>query len=338
MKRKIFTLVTASLFLATFIGCEKEELTTEFDNPMDELQDAINVAPPLALTAPSDGRFTLENPCTDEDLLRMEQERILNEKSSFNQKGLPNGTYTFTYNVTLSKSLSGTTLYSNTYAKGEVTAGGITYVPKFYWSAYVSGGVLQNTQAYITNTVTFDPTFKITISKSVSNTYSKNLIDESKTIFSIVGGVLPAWVTLRGKLDASVYMSATASCWMQQKIKIVSSTKVGAKWVNGSGWSNLSATPSPTYTSYSPSYGWNGNLTIQPALKAEVSANLYSVLGPRLTITPYYRLYLNASSRYIDRTAYLKGDVYFSLSGLGNTDLYSRNVFNKSYSFSRITF
>lgn len=328
-----------SVLLATLMSCKKEELTPEFNSPIDELQDAINVPPPLALTTTSDGKFTLENPCTNEDLLKMEQERILKEEVTFDQtKALPNGRHSFSYNVTLSKSLSGTTLYSNTYAKGEISAGGITYKPTFYWKAEVSGGVLQNTQAYIENTVTFDPTFKITISKSVSNTYNKKLIDETKTIFSIVGGLLPAWVTLRGKLDASVYMSATASCSVSQKIKIVSSTKIGSKWVKGSGWSNISATPSPTYTVYSPSYSWKGNLTIQPALKAEVSANLYSLLGPRLTITPYYKFYLNASSRYFDRTAYLKGDVYFSLKGLGNTDLYSKNVFNKSHSFSRIYF
>lgn len=328
-----------SVLLATLMSCEKEELTPEFNSPIDELQDAINVPPPLALTAPSDGGFTLENPCTDEDLLRIEQERLIEEESVIQVKALPNGPHSFTYDVTLSKSLSGTTLYSNTYAKGEITAGGITYKPRFYWSADVSGGVLQNTQAYIKNTVTFDPTFKITISKSVTGAYHKNLIDDSKTIFSIVGGFLPTWVTLRGKLDASVYMSANASCWMKQKIKIVSSTKIGSKWVKDKGWSNISENPSPTYTSYSPSYSWKGNFTIQPALKAEVSANLYTLLGPRLTITPYYKFYLNASSRYIDRTAYLKGDVYFSLRGFDNdTDFYSRNVYNKSHSFSRINF
>ena len=335
MKQRILTLVTISLLLVMFFSCQKEKIIT----PMDELQDAINVAPPLALTAPSDGIFTLENPCTNEDLLMIEQERILNEKSALNEiKGLPNGTHTFTYNITLTKSIAGTTLYNNSYAKGEVTTGGITFRPKFYWKAYISGGVLQNTEAYIQNTVTFDPTFKITMKKSISKTYVKNLINESKTIFSIIGGILPTWVTLRAKLDAGSYMNASASCWMQQKVKISGYTKIGAKWVKGTGWSNISSTPSPTYTVYSPSYGWNGNLTIQPYMIAEVSANLYSVIGPRLTITPYYYLYLNASSRYIYRKAYLKGDVYFSLSGLGNTDLYSKNVFKVSKTFSTVYF
>lgn len=335
MKQFFFTLVTMSFLLMIFFGCEKDEMPT----PMDELQDVIKVSPPLALTAPSDGRFTLENPCTNEDLLMIEQERILKEQQSLNDiKGLPDGTHEFSYDVTLTKSVAGTTLYENDYAKGEVTAGGIIFTPKFYWKAYISGGVLQNTEAYIKNTVTFDPTFKITMKKSVSKTYSTNLIDESKTVYSIVGGILPIWITLRAKLDAGSYMYATASCWMQQKIKIVSYIKIGAKWVNGTGWSNISSTPYPTYTAYSPSYGWNGSLAIQPFMKAEVSANLYSVLGPRMTVTPYFYLYLNASSRYIDRTAYLKGDIYFSLSGLGDTDLYSRNLFNVSKSFSRIYF
>jgi len=339
MKQNFSTLAAVALLLTTFIGCQKEE--TKINDPMSDLQDAMKIVTPLALTIPADKHFTLENPCTDEDLLRFEQERILNEKQSLKSvRTLVNGNHTFSYDVTLTKSCTGTTLYDNGYAKGYISAGGLTYKPRFYWAATITGGVLQNTIAYLQNTVTFDPTITVSIYKSVSTTYSKELLSSSQTSFFLAGGLLPSWVTYSGKLNASVYMNASGSCSMSQKVQVVSAATIGAKWIKGVGWSNASSTPNPTITYWAPSYSKTLTFTIQPRFVAEVSAMAYSVVGPKLTVTPYFNFYLNYTSRYIDRYAGIKGDVSFNISMFNITTgySYSKTVFNVTKPFTRITF
>lgn len=330
MKKLLLFLVAASLILAS--GCNKEDVLS----PIDELEVMMKASPPGLFPAPITGDvYTLEE-LESFELSRIENEAMYLETAD---KGLPgNGTYEFARKCNVSKSMNGIVIYDNTSARAEIVGGGITFAPEFVVKFNVASGLLQSAEAFIHNTATANPTFKVTAKKSFTNTWAKNLYKWTQTSWAIVWGVVPVWVTWEFQIDGGCYVSAAASGWIQQNVSVSSYVKIGAKWVRNQGWANISNLPSPSYSMGTPSYSWNASLTIQPYLNAFLTAKLYSVVGPRLLVSPYYTLYLNASSRYIDRTASLRGHAYFSLYGLNTSTLWNQQVFLRNYSFPRIYF
>jgi hypothetical protein len=331
MKRMTFAAFLATGIILAFwvTGCGKASSPAAPEaGPMQELEALL--APP-ALPAPESGEI-----CAIIDLEQCELARIERETELLKErpKGLTDGTYNFDAEIDITRNMAGKVIFDNTYARAEIVSGGLTFKPGFHWDAYISGGVLRNTQAYIQNTATGNAAYKVTVKGSYTNTYAKNLYYWSQTYFSLIGGWVPAWVTFNIQIDGGAYFNAQAYCWMQQGVSVSSYVRVGAKWVNGSGWSNI-AYHSPSATATTPVYSWNGSLTIQPYLNAFVSAYLYSVLGPRLLVTPYLTLYLNAPSRYIDTWARLRGHIYFDLKGLEQYTIWDKQLFLWTHQFAR---
>lgn len=336
MKKTLLLASVLALAIASFslTGCGKSSSpTAPAEEPLQQLEALM--APP-ALPAPETGDI-----CTIEDLEKLELERIIledkiiEERKSSGQKGIPgDGTYNFDATIDVSKNMAGKVIFDNSYAKAEIVSGGVSFKPGFHWDAYISGGVLRNTQAYIQNTATGNATYKITLKGAYEKTYAANLYNWTQTNFAIVGGIVPVWVTFKIQIDGGSYFKAQASCWMQQGITVTSYVKIGAKWINGVGWSNITSS-SPSATATTPTYGWNGNLTIQPYLNVFLSAYLYSVLGPRMLLTPYLTLYLDAPGRYIDTWANLRGHIYFDLKGMEQYTVWNKQLFLWSYKFSR---
>jgi hypothetical protein len=327
-------LVIVALF--TVSSCTKEEFINEPTEPVEVLDEVMDDLERLNIPAPiGDKSFT------DEELRQIDTKRIQDEQDLFKAKGLSalsDGYYTFDRGINISKSFGGLTIFENSYAKVQIVSGGISFNPSFHFDATISGGSVQSAQAYIRNTCTGNAAYKVTLKSSYTNTINQNLASWSQSAFTLVGGVVPFWITFKAQIDANVSVKATASCWVQQGVNVSSNIKVGAKWIRNVGWTNISSAPYPTFTASTPTYSSNVNLTIVPGLKVYVSANLYSVLGPEMCVNPYFRFYLNAGygGYYIDRSAYLKGSVYFSLSGLGNsTSLFNREVFAVSKTFDR---
>jgi hypothetical protein len=324
------------LALFAFNRCTKEDITHDAENPIKELNSVFDDSLRMDITAPIDN-----NVYTDEELAKIEAQRLFNEHDIFAGKGvtaLADGIAAFDKSIIVTKNFGGTIIFDNDYAKVQIVSGGISFGPSFHFDAKISNGALQSAQAYIKNSFSGNATYKVTLKKAYQNNYTKNLASWNQTAFTAIAGVVPLWVTFKMQIDANVAIKAVASCWVQQGVTVSSSIKVGTSWTRTNGWTNISNPSLPTFSATNPTFNCNANLTVEPGLKVYLSANLYSVLGPQLCVNPYFRFYLNAGSGgyYIDRTAYLRGSVYFSLSGLGySTNLYNRDVFSISKTFQR---
>jgi hypothetical protein len=324
------------LVLFTINSCTKEEFINEPMNPIEELNAVMDDPERIDIPAPVG-----DNSFTNEELKQIDAKRILDEQDIRTAKSLSalsDGYYAFDKGINVSKSFSGLTVFDNSYANVQIVSGGITFNPAFHFDATISGGAAQSAQAYISNTCTGNAAYKVTLKSSYNTSITKNLASWSQTAFTLVGGVVPFWITFKAQIDANVTMNSSASCWVQQGVTVSSNVKVGAKWTRTAGWTNVSNAPNPTFSATTPTFNSNVNLTVVPGLKVYVSANLYSVLGPQLCVNPYFRFYLNAGygGYYYDRSVNLRGNVYFSLSGLGYTSsLFNRDVFNVSKTFPR---
>ena len=334
---KILQLKPAVLsVLLTFliIGCEREDFVSP--NPAAELDRVMDRRERIDIPAPEgESYFTID------ELRILDAKRIQDEDEIHHAKSLSaisDGVYTFDKGINVSKNFSGLTVLDNSYMKVQIVSGGVTFNPAFHFDAKVTGGTLQNAQAYISNTYKGNAAYKVTLKTAYQKNITKNLASWNQSAFTLIGGVVPFWITFKAQLDANVEVKASASCWIQQGVTVSSNIKLGAKWSKTTDWTNVSSAPYPTFTATTPSFNSNANLTVSPGLKVYLSANLYSVLGPQLCVNPYFNFYLNAGSGgyYIDRTAYLKGNVYFSLKGLGySTTLFNKDVFNVYKKFPR---
>lgn len=334
---KILQLKPAILsVLLTFliIGCEREDFVPP--NPVDELDRIMDRRERIDIPAPEGDLFFTNDELRVLDAKRIQQEDEIHHAKSFS--AISDGVYTFDKSINVSKNFAGMTVLDNSYLKVQIVSGGVTFNPAFHFDAKVSGGSLQNAQAYVRNTYKGNAAYKVTLKTGYQKNITKNLVSWNQSAFTLIGGVVPFWITFKAQMDANVEVKAAASCWVQQGITVSSNIKLGARWSKTSGWTNVSSAPSPTFSATTPSFNSNVNLTVTPGLKVYLSADLYSVLGPQLCVNPYFNFYLNAGSGgyYIDRTAYLRGNVYFSLRGLGySTSLFNRNVFTVSKKFPR---
>ena len=324
------------LALFTFNRCTKEDFENGTKNPIKELNAVLDDSVRIDIPAPID-----DNTYSDEELKKIEAQRFQNEHEILTAKGLTalaDGFQSFDKSIIVTKNFGGAIIFDNDYAQVSIVSGGITFGPSFHFDANISHGAVQSAQAYIKNSFIGNATYKVTLKKAYQNTYTKNLASWNQTAFTVVAGVVPLWVTFNMQIDANVGIKAVATCWVQQGVTVSSSIKVGTSWTRTIGWTNISDAPSPSFSATNPTFNCNANLTIEPGLKVYLSANLYSVLGPQLCVNPYFSFYLNAGSGgyYVDRTAYLRASVYFSLSGLGySTNLYNRDVINISKTFPR---
>lgn len=332
-KPAVLTLLLTFLIVA---GCEREEFVYTPEDPVAELNRVMDRRERIDITAPEGDAYF-----TNDELRKIEAKRIQDEDEIHNAKSysaISDGVYVFDKGINVSKTFSGLTVLDNSYLKVQIVSGGITFNPVFHFDVKVTGGTLQNAQAYIKNSCKGNAAYKVTLKTGYQNTFSRNIASWNQSAFTLIGGVVPFWITFKAQMDANVSVKASASCWIQQGVTVSSNVTLGAKWSRTAGWANVSSAPSPTFSATTPAFNSNVNLTVTPGLKVYVSANLYSVLGPQLCVNPYFNFYLNAGSGgyYIDRTAYLRGNVYFSLKGLGySTTFFNRDVFNVSKTFTR---
>jgi hypothetical protein len=323
---------TAILMAVIFLtSCDKQEDLIVKDNPLKELETILDVKTSV-VPCPDQGVFT------DEELSVIEQKR--NEANSLHEKtSLIDGTVNVSGTVSATYSLAGKIIFNNTYAKAEITSGGITFVPNFVFKSVISGGALQSMEAYIENSITANPTLKITVKAALNNSYSAQITKFTKTMGGMIG-ILPWWVTFEIQIDGGANINGSGVCWISQGITVTSNVKVGGGWTKTGGWYSLGNVPSPSYSITSPSYSYNGNLTVKPYINCFISAKVYSILGPRFLIKPYLNLYLNATTgnRYIDRTVGLLGLVHFDLNGFNLNYTYDKTIFSVSKTFSRYYF
>lgn len=327
-------MVASFLIVLVFNSCSRNQIAgpSEQENQLNEM-----IGPPPVL--PSDSNVNTIN-----DLARLEQARILQEQKGLELKklagvqGAPDGNYSFDASVDVSKSMGGVVIFENNNVRAEIVGGGISFRPGFHWDAKIARSVLVSTEAYIYNRMTGNAVYKITFKTSYSNSLSRNLYYWNQTQFAIIGGFVPVWVTYGIQIDGGCALQANASCSMQQGVTIVSDLKLGVKWENAK-WSPI-ISYSPTASASTPTYSVKANLSIQPYLNVFVTAYFYSLIGPRLLVTPYLTLNLNFPSRYIDRSASLRGYAYLSLKGLDqkNMNLYDQQLFLWTYPFPRIRF
>lgn len=332
-KPAVLSLLLTILIVA---GCEREEFTFKPETPVAELNRVMDRRERIDIPAPAGNSYF-----TDDELRLLDAKRIQDEDEIHHAKSysaISDGAYVYDKGINLSQNFTGLTVLDNSYLKVQIVSGGITFNPAFHFDAKVSGGALQNAQAYIKNSCTGNAAYKVTLKRGYQNTFSKNLYSWDQSFFTLIGGVIPFWITFNSQMDANVSVKASASCWIQQGVTVSGNITLGAKWSRTTGWTNVSSASSPLFSATKPAFNSNVNLTVTPGLKVYVSANLYSVLGPQLCVNPYFNFYLNAGSGgyYIDRKAYLRGNVYFSLKGLGySTTFFNRDVFNVSKTFTR---
>ncbi len=336
---KILQLKPAILsVLLTFliIGCEREKFEFKPVNPVAELNRVMDKRERIDIPAPEGDAYF-----TKDELRVLDAKRLQQEDEAYHAKSysaISDGVYTFDKGINVSKNFAGLTVLDNSYLKVQIVSGGVTFNPAFHFDAKVSGGSLQNAQTYVRNTYKGNAAYKVTLKTGYQKNVTKNIASWNQSAFTLIGGVIPFWITFKAQMDANVEVKASASCWVQQGVTVSSNITLGAKWSKTTGWTNVSTAPSPAFSATTPLFNSNVNLTVTPGLKVYLSADLYSVLGPQLCVNPYFNFYLNAGSGgyYIDRTAYLRGNVYFSLKGLGySTSLFNRDVFTVAKKFPR---
>lgn len=335
-------IIKAAFVLSTLtvgLSCQKDEIPT----PQEEISELVDFPLLPALPVPLDGDFSAENPATYEDLQKAEEARLANESVMSENgvsRGFSNGVFSFDQKLNISSNFGGLVFINNSYLKVEIVSGGISFVPKFHFDSYIAGSKIQSAQAFIQNTVTGDAVYKATVKKTLSKGYNVKLKSWNKTAFTLLGGVVPVWITFDLQLDAGIIAKAETSCSVKQGITATSSVKIGAKWTKNAGWKNISSIPKPTFTATYPIITYSKTVILQPSITAFLTAKLYGFLGPRLSVSPYLKITASLDKNkylYMDRVAGLRGDIYFSLAGLGlKSPVYDKNVFNLTRTFNRI--
>lgn len=317
----LFIVVFALLFMS---GCRndapvapgQEDMTSQAGqtDPMQQL-DILFPSPPHL---PAD-----DYPMTPEQLQQKEDRRISYERLlrvKQRKYRIPSNASTsiaWDYNKTFAWTKSNHPLFTVPSAPPNLTVNtdiNVSFNVHFHWDAVTSGFTLTSTDVYAETKLVADATYEAITTGNFEGTYSKNIASDSYTFGGVIG-VVPIWVDIDGQIDAGVYYKSVTNGKITQKAKATATAKIGRKWDNVNGWTSNSQPLSIAYNVYNPVITGIANFTVQPFMNFTLGASLYSVVGPRVTITPYVKIYANLfpKPRYIDRSVCLRGIFYVNL-------------------------
>ena len=171
---------------------------------------------------------------------------------------------------------------------------GLAYWADICWSHIWAGAYFYFNEQFYT------PAGKHTVLFKTSKRWS---VEERTTLlshdFEFMAGPVPVWVTC--ELGTEAYASAEASCTAYADVKQDLSFRVGAEY-SGS-WKSLCNSPDPGFVPVGGGTPTNsftvvdkdisGNFRAKAGVDLWASAELYSLIGPELSVGPYVRLRIN---------------------------------------------
>ncbi len=153
-------------------------------------------------------------------------------------------------------------------------------------------------------TLTFSPSLTPSISVqssgSISKEWSKNLFSKGKTVTFYVSCV-PVILYLEAKLDAEAEASVSASIGFTTSATLGVSTSLTMKYQNG--WS-ASPSYSCNYSGVNFTASAKANANAEGRLPFTLTAYVYYVAGPYVTLTPWIRGEANASLGSANQVGY----------------------------------
>lgn len=169
--------------------------------------------------------------------------------------------------------------------------------PSLYFGTHLGWqfkkGNLKRFDAWIQVNPKLSATAIVNLTKSVTWTVSKDLWDYSQTYVFFVDFV-PVWITLSLEITGTASVTASATSKFTCSSYLSNINKLGATWTGS--WSAIAENTSPSVTS--PTFSLTTGATVGATAGPELclAAYIYSVAGPFVSLTPYLKAELSASS------------------------------------------